>query len=163
MLLLIVRDLIEHKNYGNAMLLNAIMAHEQASADKELRNLLHHIILANRFWLSLLLDESFDVNGDSHPPRSLEDVAALYRQTHDRELEWMSRINDSDFERTPVTPFIPDRTFSLVEAAVQVCLHSHGHRAQCATRLRALGGKPPPLDFTLSLKDRPRAEWSQAG
>jgi hypothetical protein len=105
--MLIVRDLIEHKNYGNAMLVNAITAHEQASADKELRNLLHHIILANQFWLSLFLDESFDVNGDSHPPRSLEDVAALYRQTHDRELEWMSRINDSDFERTPVTPFIP--------------------------------------------------------
>jgi uncharacterized damage-inducible protein DinB len=163
MLLGIVRDLVEHKNYANAMLLNAIMAHEKALADTELRNLLHHIILANRFWLSLFLDESFDVNGESQPPHALGDVAALYRQTHHRELEWIRGISDADLERTLVTPFIPDRTFSLAEAAMQVCLHSHGHRAQCAMRLRMLGGQPPPLDFILWLRDRPLAEWSQLG
>ena len=163
MLLPVVRDLVEHKNYANAMLLGAIGAHEQASADTELRNLLHHIILANWFWLSLFLNETFDVSAESQCPHSLKDIAALYRQTHDRELEWMSRINDSEFERTLVTPFFPDRTFSLAEAVMQVCLHSHGHRAQCATRLRALGGEPPPLDFILWLKDRPRADWPHAG
>ena len=83
----------------------------------------------------------------------------LYRQTHDRELEWLSAMNNSDLERMLVTPFIPDRSFSLAEAAMQVCLHSHGHRAQCVTRLRTLGGQPPALDFIVWLKDRPRPEW----
>ena len=35
----------------------------------------------------------------------------------------------------------PDRQTTLGEALTQVCLHSHGHRAQCATRLRMLGGR----------------------
>jgi uncharacterized damage-inducible protein DinB len=138
MLLAMVRDLVQHKNYANASLLNAISAHQQASADVELRALLHHIILANRFWLSLFVDESFDLNRESEVPESLQDVTILYRQTHDRELDWLSGMNDSDLQRTLVTPFIPDRTFSLAEAAMQVCLHSHGHRAQCAPRLRTL-------------------------
>jgi uncharacterized damage-inducible protein DinB len=39
-------------------------------------------------------------------------------------------------------------------------MHSHGHRAQCATRLRLLGGTPPAMDFILWLKDRPVPDWS---
>jgi uncharacterized damage-inducible protein DinB len=89
----------------------------------------------------------------------MQEVAGLYRQTHDQEIEWLRGLNDSHLQRTLVTPFIPDRTFSLAEAALQVCLHSHGHRAQCATRLRTLGGEPPALDFILCLKGRPDPEW----
>jgi len=162
-MLAMIRDLVQHKNYANAILLNAILGHEQASADAELRGLLHHVILANRFWLSLFLDQPFDVNRESQVPPSMRDVAGLYRQTYDRELDWIRGINDSDLQRALTTPFIPDRTFSLGEAAMQVCLHSHGHRSQCATRLRILGGEPPPMDFILWLKDRACAEWSQAG
>jgi uncharacterized damage-inducible protein DinB len=159
MLLAMLHNLVQHKNHANALLLNAISAHQQASADAELRALLHHIIVANRFWLSLFLDDSFDLNRESKVPESLQELAVLYRQTHDREVEWLSAMNDSDLERMLVTPFIPDRSFSLAEAAMQVCLHSHGHRAQCVTRLRTLGGQPPALDFIVWLKDRPRPEW----
>ena len=42
---------------------------------------------------------------------------------------------------------------------MQVAMHSLGHRAQCATRLRALGGNPPNTDFILWLKERPAADW----
>ena len=33
---------------------------------------------------------------------------------------------------------------SVAEALLQVCMHSHGHRAQVATRLRQHGAVPPP-------------------
>jgi uncharacterized damage-inducible protein DinB len=160
MLLAMIRDLVQHKNYADAVLLRAIIAHRDSSADGELRRLLHHIILANRFWLALFLDDSFDLNSESTIPGSMQEVAVLYRETHEREVDWLSRLEESHLQRTLVTPFIPDRTFSLAEAAMQVCLHSHGHRAQCATRVRALGGEPPPLDFILWLKDRPQPQWS---
>jgi uncharacterized damage-inducible protein DinB len=159
MLLALVRDLVQHKNYANAMLLRATIAHPDASADGELHRLLHHIIVANRFWLALFLDDSFDLNSESKLPSSMQEIAVVYRQTHDQEVDWLSRLNESHLQRTLITPFIPDRTFSLAEAAMQVCLHSHGHRAQCATRVRTLGGEPPPLDFILWLKDRPHPEW----
>jgi uncharacterized damage-inducible protein DinB len=38
---------------------------------------------------------------------------------------------------------------------MQVCLHSHGHRAQAAKMLRRLGGEPPATDFILWLANRP--------
>jgi uncharacterized damage-inducible protein DinB len=158
MLLTMLQDLVQHKNYANATLLNAISAHEQAAADAELRRLLHHVILANRFWLCLFLDHSFDVNAESRLPSSLQEITTLYRQTHDQEIEWLTGIHESDLDRTLATPFVPDRTFSLAQAMMQVCMHSHGHRAQCATRLRTLGGDPPPMDFILWLKDRPLAK-----
>jgi uncharacterized damage-inducible protein DinB len=158
MLLTMLRDLVQHKNYANAILLNTISSHENASADTELLSLLHHVILANRFWLSLFLGRSFDHGAESRLSTSLQEITALYRQTHDQEIEWMAGIQESDLDRTLATPFLPDRSFSLAEAVMQVCLHSHGHRAQCATRLRMLGGDPPPMDFILWLKDRPVAK-----
>jgi uncharacterized damage-inducible protein DinB len=45
---------------------------------------------------------------------------------------------------------------------MQICLHSQGHRAQCASKLRALGGVPPVLDYVLWIKtDRPAPAWPE--
>jgi hypothetical protein len=44
----LLHDLIRHKAYANRR-------HEPAAQDPELRKLLHHIILADRFWLLLTL------------------------------------------------------------------------------------------------------------
>lgn len=150
-----LRDLVHHKNYANAALLNAIAENQRASADPELRHLLHHIILANRFWLALFEGHAFDIDNESRAPESLEAIAMLYRETHEREIRWISGLHDPDLDRVVVTPFLPDRSFSLAQAMMQVCLHSHGHRAQSAAKLRALGGNPPPTDFITWLKEPP--------
>jgi hypothetical protein len=47
----------------------------------------------------------------------------------------------------------------VAQAYMQVCMHSHGHRSQCATRLRALGGEPPVTDFIVWLNERPAPAW----
>jgi len=60
-MLSMLKDLVRHKNYANAALLKAISEDERASVDPELRQLLHHIILANRFWVSLFVGDRFDV------------------------------------------------------------------------------------------------------
>lgn len=158
-MLAMLQDLVHHKNYANATLLDAIAKYEQASVDPELRHLLHHIILANRFWVALFLGRSFDINDESRVPESLQAVAKLYPETHEWEIPWISGLHDPDLNRVVVTPFIPDQSFSLAQAIMQVCLHSHGHRAQCAAKLRALGGNPPPTDFIVWLKDRPAPSW----
>jgi len=42
----------------------------------------------------------------------------------------------------------------------QVVLHSEHHRAQNATRLRELGGAPPPTDYIVWILDgRPAPVW----
>jgi uncharacterized damage-inducible protein DinB len=45
----------------------------------------------------------------------------------------------------------------------QVVMHSQGHRAQNALRLRALGGAAPLTDYILwILNDRPTPVWTDA-
>ncbi len=158
----ILRDLVDHKNYANFALLNAIAQHETGSADPKLRRLLHHVILANRFWVALISNQEFNADNESTVPDSLQAVTALYRETGEYESRWISGIQELDLDRTVATPFLPDRTISLAQALVQVCLHSHGHRAQCTARLRDLGGEPPPTEFIVWLKDRPAPNWTHA-
>ena len=158
-MLVLLQDLVRHKAHANASLLRAVRNHEAAARDTEIRALLHHVILANRFWFSLMRGISFQPEHESHVPDSLGEVAEVYRNTHSQELEWIAGIQNADLARTIETPFILGQTFSIEQTLLQVCLHSHGHRAQCATRLRQLGGIPPSMDFILWLKDRPGPDW----
>jgi hypothetical protein len=66
-----LRDLVQYKNYSDAALLRAIAEHEPAASDPELRSLLRHVILANRYWLLLFLGHPFDIHRESHVPDSL--------------------------------------------------------------------------------------------
>jgi len=158
-MLLILQDLIYHKGYTNASLMKAIRRHEAAAQDMEMLKTLHHIILANRFWLLLILGLPFSVEEESQVPESLEAIAAQYRETHAQEMEWVSQVQEPELTRVVETPFIPGHTYSVAQALIQVCMHSHGHRAQCASRLRLLGGTPPNMDFILWLKERPSPDW----
>lgn len=155
-----LRDLVHHKAWASAALLNAIRNNETAAADETLRALLHHIILANRFWLLSCLGQPFDGDAESRVHESLEAIASRYRTTHKQEWEWISHAEESDLTRMLESPLIPGTRCSVAQAYMQVCMHSQGHRSQCATRLRLLGGTPPATDFILWLRDRPAPYWS---
>jgi uncharacterized damage-inducible protein DinB len=156
-----LRDLIQHKWYANARFLGALREPAEVSGDKQLLDLMHHILVANRFWLQLSRSALFDMEGERRVPTSLEELISKYRVTYIEEDSWLGQITDSDLARQLETPYMPGRKFSVEQGIVQVCLHSHGHRAQAAVRLRQLGGTPPVLDFVTWLKDRPAVEWGE--
>src|SRR5215469_9350081 len=158
-MLAMLQDLVRHKGYANAALMRAIRQHKAAAEDYEVRRLFHHILLANRFWLMLSLGRTCSFEAEAKVPDSWEILTAQYQETQKLEQEWLDQVREADLSRTVETRFIPGKRFSVSEVLMQVCLHSHGHRAQCATRLRMLGGAPPNLDFILWLKDRPAADW----
>jgi uncharacterized damage-inducible protein DinB len=159
-MLAMLQNLVRHKGYADASLLKAIRQNDRAAQDDDLRRLLHHIILANRFWLMQSLSRPFALEEESRVPKSLEAVAGRYRETHIDELLWVSNLEEKDLDRKLVSPYIPGGSCSVAEGVMQICMHSHGHRSQCATRLRKLGATPPVLDFILWLKDRSAADWS---
>jgi hypothetical protein len=66
----------------------------------------------------------------------------------------------SDLERLLESAYLPAGPVTVCDALTQVCLHSHGHRAQCATRFRTLGGEPPSTDYVLWVKERPDPVWA---
>jgi uncharacterized damage-inducible protein DinB len=158
-MLVILQDLIYHKWYANASLIKAIRGHEAAAQDAELRKTLHHILVANRYWLLLSLGLPFVIEEESRAPESLEAIAAQYRGTHEQEMKWISQVQEPDLALILESSFLPGHSCSVAQALMQVCLHSQGHRAQCATRLRLLGGTPPTLDFILWLKERAAPDW----
>jgi uncharacterized damage-inducible protein DinB len=158
-MLAMIHDLVRHKWYANATLLGAILTNQPAAQDEELRKLFHHILIANRYWLFLILQKEFARDEESRLPGTMDELIAKYKETEILELDWLSRYSESDMDRTVETPFLSGQSFSVAQAVMQVCMHSLGHRAQCATRLRSLGGTPPTTDFILWLKDRPAPAW----
>lgn len=155
-----LRDLVRHKAWASAALLTAIRIHPRAAEDEALHALLHHIILANRFWLFACLDRPFALDEESQPPASLAALVELFRTTHAAEERWLVEAGESELERRIEGPLVPGGSCSVAHAYMQVCMHSQGHRSQCATRLRALGGEPPVTDFIVWLIERPAAQWS---
>lgn len=157
-----LRDLIAHKGHANAALLTAIRQTPAAASDADLWALLHHILLANRFWLLTILGLPFIHEEEARPASSFDGLVQRYRSTQTQEDAWIGSLTESDLGRRLESTLIPDGTCSVAQALMQVCLHSHGHRAQCAKLLRRHGGMPPASDFILWLTSRPRPEWAGA-
>jgi uncharacterized damage-inducible protein DinB len=155
-----LRDLIAHKGHANAAMLTAIRQNDAAAADPELRELLHHILVANRFWLRSVLGLPFAFEDEARAPSSFDALIERYCGTQEEESAWLATATAADLARRLESPLIPGGTCSVSQAWMQVCLHSHGHRAQCAKLLRRHGGVPPMTDFILWLTSRPGADWA---
>lgn len=156
-MLAMLRDLIGHKGHANATLLDAVRQNPDAAADPELWELLHHILLANRFWLLTVLQRPFVLDDEVRASASFEALVQRYASLQSEEERWLATATEADLERRLENPLIPHGSCSVAQAFVQVCLHSHGHRSQCAKLLRRHGGVPPASDFILWLAARASA------
>jgi uncharacterized damage-inducible protein DinB len=143
-------------------LLNVIRQSRAAASDPELWDLLHHILLANRFWLLTVVGSPFVLGDESRPSPSLDALIQRYASTHAQEAAWLETAPSGELDRILENPLIPNGRCSVSQAIVQVCMHSHGHRAQCAKLLRRHGSVPPSTEFILWLTSRPHAEWAAA-
>jgi uncharacterized damage-inducible protein DinB len=157
-----LRDLVAHKGHANAALLTAIRQNPTAASDPELWELLHHILLANRFWLLTVLGLPFVHEDEARPSPSFDVLMQRYGSTQAQEATWLETATEGDLARILEDALIPTGRCSVSQAFMQVCMHSQGHRAQCAKLLRRHGGVPPSTDFILWLTSRPRAEWAGA-
>ena len=152
-MLTFIEQLIRHKWWANSNLLRSIQDHQPAAQDPDLRKLLHHILVANRYWLLLTLGQTFIDEKEKHIPESHIALTQQFIHTESLEMEWLSKLAPADLDRPLQPRALPDITLSVAQAATQVALHSQGHRSQCATRLRALGDSPAPMDFVLWIRD----------
>ena len=153
-MLQMIRDLIAHKAYANSLMLTAIREHPDASTDPELRELLHHILVSNRFWTLTCLGLPFDRAQETIGPTTLEALIENYDVTQHIENAWMAGATEAEMARMIDSPLIPGARCTVAQALLQVCMHSQGHRSQCAKMLRRLGGTPPMTDFILWLANR---------
>lgn len=157
-----LRDLVAHNGHANALMLHAVRETAAASADAEVDALLHHVLLANRFWLLGVQAQPFDYPYESRRSASVDELAARYAETHERQSAWLASATEPDLARGLESEMIPGGRCSVGQAFLQVCLHSHGHRAQVAKMLRRHGAVPPQTDFIVWLVDRPAPAWPLA-
>ena len=153
-MLALIDQLIRHKWWANHNLLRSVEQCAAAADDPELRKLLHHILVANRYWLLLTLGQPFFDENEKRIPESHAALTAQFAETERPELDWLSRSTPEELDRQIQPRALPGTTVSVAEAMIQVALHSHGHRSQCATQLRTLGGTPAPMDFVLWVRDQ---------
>ena len=149
-----LRSLFAHQEWADTQLLKAVREHAGAAADEELRKLLHHVVVVQRYFLSRFLQREFDEN-DMKAPESFDALEAMSRETHGEERAFVEGMDEGALARRVELPHLRDFTPSAGDLMLQVVMHSQGHRAQCAARLRMLGGSPPTTDYILWLKDRP--------
>ena len=150
-----IEELIRHKRWANGGLMRAIEQHPPAAEDEELRKMLHHILVSNRFWLFAILGHPFDREVEMQIPASLAGIAERFKETEQLEAGWLSKASETELERIPETRSSRlGIDVSVRQALLQICMHTQGHRSQCATRLRALGGTPPGMDYVLWIKEQ---------
>lgn len=154
-----LRDLVSHKGYANAALLSAVAGSPAATADPEIAGLLHHVLVANRFWSLSLAGKEFRTDEELRSPRTLDRLVDGFREVQALEETWLAHATEAGSAEHVEGPLVPGGRCTVTQAIMQVCLHSLGHRAQCAKLLRRHGVIPPTTDFILWLVDRPAAQW----
>ena len=149
-----VEELIRHKWWANSGMMRAIEQHPPAAEDDDLSKMLHHILVSNRFWLFAILGRLFDREVEMRIPASLAGIVERFKETEQLESEWLSKASAPDLERILETRSSRlGIDVSVRQALLQICMHTQGHRSQCATRLRALSGTPPGMDYILWIKE----------
>jgi uncharacterized damage-inducible protein DinB len=149
-----LRDLVAHKGHADAALLRAVGRHDAAASDPAIWELLHHVLLANRFWLLAILEQPFHLEDEARLSDAFDALVERYARTQAQESAWLERATEADLARSLTGPLVPGGRCSVAQAIMQVCLHSQGHRAQCAKLLRGHGVTPPATDFILWLASR---------
>ena len=154
-----LRDLVWHKGYANSALLSAAVQSSAVRGDAEIAELLHHILVANRFWAVSVVGEEFRAEEELRSPRQLASLVDGFRGVQTLEEAWLAQATERDVAKQVAGPMVPGGRCTVAQAIMQVCLHSLGHRAQCAKLLRRHGIIPPSTDFVLWLVERPAARW----
>ena len=91
------------------------------------------------------------------PPASLEDTERLFKKAHQDATDYVARMQESDLTRQIEMPGMQEFHPALRDLLMQLVMHSQHHRAQCAMRLRALGGSPSTTDYIIWVRQRSAA------
>lgn len=157
-MLTLLRTLIAHKGDATDALLRQVLANAAATDDPEIRALLNHILVANRFWAALIRGVPFDVQQELQRQRTPDELAAAFSEVQHEEMTWLESALDTNLGRQLSHPLIPVAACSVADAFMQVCLHTHGHRAQVMKMLRRHDVVPVPHDFILWLSEQARTD-----
>ncbi len=130
-----IEELMRHKWWANTRTCCKQSSNIRPPAeDEELRKMLNHILVSNRFWLLTILERPFDREDEMQLPAAWPTSLSDSSETERLESEWLSTPAASDLERTLETHTSRlGIDVSVRQAILQICVHTQGHRSQCAS------------------------------
>ena len=161
------RELIAHMEWADAQTWRAVRDFAAAQSDERLRWLFHHSHLVQSIYLQAWRGDPFLLTELTDYPdlESIEDwtrpyypLAAAFAESVDEsrfakpvDFPWSQMIVEKFGKQLPAT---------LSESAFQIFTHTAYHRGQISTRIRALGGEPPVVDFIYWVwAGKPAPQW----
>ncbi|HTQ58248.1 MAG TPA: DinB family protein [Bryobacteraceae bacterium] len=149
------QSLWTHLVWADHAILKTVSGQEGAAADSEIRKWLHHIVTVQQFFLALFQGQPFDMERFRREPGGMDELGQLFEAAHADGAAFTSHLDDAALARTIEFPVPAFKDFhpSVRDGLMQVIMHSEHHRAQVSQRVRALGGKPPVLDYIAWIRD----------
>ncbi len=158
----LVHDLIGHQAWADAEHWKALEAHSGALQDEGIRTRLYHYHFTQKAFLMVIRGEEL-----RFPSREELPDIPIFKQSvigfHADLAGFIKNTSETELARSLMIPWFqnPPAVITVSQALAQVAMHSQHHRAQNATRLRELGGRPPVTDLiTWYWKGRPAAMWT---
>jgi uncharacterized damage-inducible protein DinB len=162
-----LKELFGHMEWADALVFKAVMSHAEAAGDAKMRELLFHLHMVQRLFLTVWQRESVTA-----PPSEAPDLVSVGESARAYYADlggFLSRLDGEALTGAVVVPWAgrlaqrlgrePDAP-TLAETCLQVAMHSTYHRGQINARLRAIGGEPPLTDFIAWVWfGKPDAEW----
>lgn len=163
------RGLASHMEWADAAMWRAVRALDSAQRDDRLRWLFHHVHLVQAIYLQAWRDDRFSLTELASYP-DLASIEAWARPYYPALSAYAGALTDERLRAPATFPpewmamiqerFAAPPVVTVGDTAWQVFSHSTYHRGQIATRIRALGGEPPPADYIYwAWVGRPGADW----
>lgn len=164
-----LRELLQHMEWADATVWNAIARRDAARGDELLRERVRHSLLTQRFFLGIWTGTPLDYSEVNARPAA-EELLASARGYFQALGTYVQPLNEKELQRTVDIPWASRfarsdgtmPTTHLGETIYQVVAHSTYHRGQINTRLRELGTDPPLVDYIAWIwSGRPAASWPE--
>lgn len=149
-----IEMLINHNNNCREPILQTFeqLSEEDLTKDleigrKSIRNILVHLMNAERYWISLLSDEEFKLI-DHNDFKDIPSIRGAWCQIEDRTTEFMQNLREEDlFHVRNVSWKKGTVSFTIAKALIHMATHETHHRGLLVGLTRQLGLEPPDVNM----------------
>lgn len=140
-----IERLFAHLEWADARTLEALRG--AAAPPARALELLAHVLGAEHNWLSRI--QQWKPSAPIWPAPTVDDCAALMRETHAAWDAYLRTIADAELARSVHYTNSAGKEFDspVEDILLHVCLHGANHRGQVNALLRAGGAEPLPSDY----------------
>ena len=150
-----IRDLFHHMEWADEEVWRAVLPCDGACADATIQGLLLHLHVVQRAFLAVWTGRTLTFP-DPAEFGSIADLHAWTATYYAEARAFIAAVDHDALSRLVVMPWASElakelgrqpESPTLAETMFQVTSHSTYHRGQVNSRLRAVGGQPPLVDY----------------